>query len=168
MELHRPETTQKPTNLKTDSTFNESEVRKLLDNYHQAILDRDINKIMSFYSADVVAFDMVPPLQYVGRDNYRKSWEEAFAQSGGMTEDSGYDVHNQKIVAGNDIAFCFSLNHCYGPMKDGTDADMWMRCTQCLKKINGKWLIVHEQYSLPTDFETGKSVMDSKPETKLH
>lgn len=168
MELHRPETTTtKP--LKTDSNFRESEVRKVLNDFHQAILDQNINKLMTFYSSDVVAFDMVPPLQYVGRDNYRKSWEDAFAHSGKLDDkNSGYDVHDLKVVAGEDVAFCYALNHCYGPMDTGEKIDMWMRSTQCLKKINGKWLIVHEQYSLPTNFETGESLMDLKPESKLH
>ncbi len=169
MELHKPETDlNRP--LKTDSGHAEPEVRKLLDEYHEAVINQDIDKIMTFYSADVVAFDMVPPLQYVGREAYRKSWEKAF-ESGSENvkkEDTGYDVTNMKIVASNDVAFAFALNHCYGPMNDGTYMDMWMRSTQCLKKINGKWLIVHEQYSLPTDFETGESIMNAKPEDTFH
>lgn len=31
------------------------------------------------------------------------------------------------------------------------------------RKINGKWLIVHEQLSVPVDLASGKAMMDLKP-----
>lgn len=146
----------------------EIQIKKLMDNFRAAVLARDVDKIMSFYSSDVVAFDIIPPLQYIGAKAYRKSWEKAFLDSA-SSENWGYDIENLKITANEDVAFCHGLNHCYGSSKDGKKMDMWMRSTHCFKRQNDKWLITHEQFSVPVDFETGKAVMDLKPEkTNLH
>jgi ketosteroid isomerase-like protein len=41
--------------------------------------------------------------------------------------------------------------------------DMTMRATDVYRKVNGKWLIVHEHYSAPIDLATGKADLTSKP-----
>ena len=35
--------------------------------------------VMAVYSPNIVSFDIVPPLRYVGADNKRRAWQEAFA-----------------------------------------------------------------------------------------
>ena len=40
---------------------------------------------------------------------------------------------------------------------------MTFRLTDRLKKIKGKWLIVHEHGSFPVDLATGKADLLSKP-----
>ena len=57
----------------------------------------------------------------------------------------------------------YGLQHMTGTLKSGDKSDIWGRVTSGLKKINGRWLIVHDHGSLPADFETGKAVMDLKP-----
>lgn len=169
MELNKTQIGQ-TDKLKQYSTGDpESQIRELIDDFKQAMMSSDIDRIMSFYAPDVVAFDVIAPIQYVGRDAYRKSWEKAFADYGAPTENSGFEMHNLSISANDNLAFSYSLNHCFGKMKDGKDMDMWMRSTNCYKKINGKWLITHEQFSVPVDFESGKALMDLKPErNQLH
>ena len=44
----------------------ESEIRALLDSQSEAARIKDIDRLMSLYSHDIVYFDVVPPLQYVG------------------------------------------------------------------------------------------------------
>src|SRR5919106_1506991 len=44
----------------------QSEVRALLDSWSGAIRIKDIDRLMSLYSPDIVYFDVVPPLQYAG------------------------------------------------------------------------------------------------------
>jgi len=50
-----------------------------------------------------------------------------------------------------------------GTTNNGQKADRWLRWTACYSKINGKWLIVHEQVSVPFDLRNGKAMMDLKP-----
>jgi hypothetical protein len=44
----------------------QSEIKAFLDSRSEAISTGDLDRLMSFYSPDIVYFDIVPPLQYVG------------------------------------------------------------------------------------------------------
>jgi ketosteroid isomerase-like protein len=68
-----------------------------------------------------------------------------------------------RIVAGGDVAFIHALERLSGTLKNGQKSEVWVRATSGLQKIDGKWLIVHDHVSVPTDFETGKAVLDLKP-----
>jgi ketosteroid isomerase-like protein len=43
----------------------QTEVEALFDNRSEAIWTKEIDRLMSLYSPDIVYFDLVPPLQYV-------------------------------------------------------------------------------------------------------
>jgi ketosteroid isomerase-like protein len=64
---------------------------------------------------------------------------------------------------GDDVAFTHSLNRLSGTMTTGQKIGHWLRWTACWRSINGKWLIVHMQASVPVDLEHGKAVLDLKP-----
>lgn len=40
---------------------------------------------------------------------------------------------------------------------------MWVRATFCFQKIDGNWLIVHDQASVPFDLPSGKGATDLTP-----
>ena len=138
----------------------EAEIKRVLEGGVEAVRARDIDGVMSIYAPELVAFDIVPPLRYVGADAYRKPWEEVFSSFQGPI---GYEIHDLDITVGHDVAFGHSLNRLSGTMNTGQKADLWVRCTACLRKINGKWLIVHTQVLVPVDLETGKAVHSLKP-----
>jgi len=48
-------------------------------------------------------------------------------------------------------------------MTGGQKSDYWFRWTACFQKIDGKWLIMHDHTSLPTDFASGKAVQTLDP-----
>jgi uncharacterized protein (TIGR02246 family) len=138
----------------------EAAIRRLLDNSIKALHDKDIEGVMALYAPDVVSFDIVPPLQYKGADTFRKVWEEVFSVYQGPIN---YEIHDLDITVGDDIAFIHSLNRNSGTLITGQKADLWLRWTACFRKINGKWLIVHHQNSVPVDLATGKAVLDLTP-----
>jgi ketosteroid isomerase-like protein len=107
-----------------------------------------------------VSFDIVPPLRYIGADAFRKVWEEVFSSFQGPID---YEIHDLNITVGDDVAFTHSLNRISGTMNNGQKTDLWLRWTGCFRKINGKWLIVHHQNSVPVDLENGKAVLSLKP-----
>jgi ketosteroid isomerase-like protein len=72
-------------------------------------------------------------------------------------------MRNLSVTAGNDVAFCHGLNGSTGTNRDGAKVDMWWRATNCLRKIDGKWLITHAHSSEPFDMRTGKALFDLKP-----
>jgi ketosteroid isomerase-like protein len=75
-----------------------------------------------------------------------------------------YEVRDLTVTVGDDVAF----GHCFGRLS-GTlgngiaTGGMWVRGTFCFKKIDGTWLIVHDQASVPFDVATGKGVTDLEP-----
>jgi ketosteroid isomerase-like protein len=138
----------------------EAEIKRVLEGGVEAVRARDIDGVMSIYAPELVAFDIVPPLRYVGADAYRKPWEEVFSSFQGPI---GYEIHDLSITVGDDVAFTHSLNRISGTMNTGHKTDLWVRCTACLRKINGKWLIVHTQVSVPVDLEQGKAVLSLEP-----
>jgi hypothetical protein len=44
-----------------------NEIRGWLDRWTKAVIKQDVDAIMALYTDDVVAYDLVPPLAYVGK-----------------------------------------------------------------------------------------------------
>jgi uncharacterized protein (TIGR02246 family) len=143
-----------------NKAIDEAIIRRLIDGWAKAFRAKDIDGVMSNYAQDIVSFDLVPPLRYAGIDEYRKPWEETFPSFEGPID---YEVRDLHIATGDDVAFSHSLNRMSGTMKDEQKIDLWVRWTACFRKIDGKWLITHEQVSVPVDLESGKAVLDLKP-----
>jgi len=74
-----------------------------------------------------------------------------------------YEIRDLAITVSDDLAFSRSLNRMRATLKHGERTDFWLRWTACFRKIDGDWLIVHEQISVPTDFKTGKALLDLQP-----
>jgi uncharacterized protein (TIGR02246 family) len=140
-------------------TKNEAAIRELIDGLVTAIRAKNIDGVMSSYATDLVAFDIVPPLQFVGARAYNKPWQDVFERY----QKLDYEVRDLRITAGDDVAFSHSLNRIHGTMTNGQKTDLWLRSTACYCKIDGRWLIVHLQVSVPVDLATGKAVLDLKP-----
>ena len=138
----------------------ETAIKRVIEGGVNAVRNKDIGGVMSLYAPEVVSFDIVPPLRYVGADAFRNVWEEVFSSFQGPI---GYEMHDLTITVGDDVAFAHSLNRISGTMNNGQKTDLWLRWTACFRKINGKWLIVHHQNSVPVDLQHGKAVLDLKP-----
>src|SRR5215469_13027945 len=138
----------------------EAAIQRLLDEGIRSLRDKNIEGVMALYAPEVVSFDIVPPLQYKGAEAFRKRWEEVFSSFSGPI---GYELHDLSITVGEDVAFSHSLNRISGTMTTGQQTALWLRWTACFRKINGQWLIVHHQNSVPVDLEHGEAVLDGKP-----
>ena len=138
----------------------EAEIQRLLDEGIRALRDKNIEGVMSLYAPEVVSFDIVPPLRYLGAEAFRKVWEEVFSSYQGPI---GYEIHDLSITVGDDVAFTYSLNRISGTLTTGQQTDLWLRWTACWRSINGTWLIVHHQNSVPVDLRTGRAVLSLKP-----
>jgi ketosteroid isomerase-like protein len=66
-------------------------------------------------------------------------------------------------MAGDDVAFCHSLNRIDGTKTDGNKLKMWWRSTVCFRKIDNNWKIAHEHASVPFDVTSGFASLDLKP-----
>jgi len=146
--------------IENGQTNDEAQIRQLLDEWVDALWVKDVDKILLLYSPDVVTFDVVPPLQYIGTPAYGKSFRRMFdAFRGSIT----FETCDLSIAVGADVAFSHSLVRTIGTTNNGEKTDRWLRRTVCLRKVGGKWLIVHEHVSLPVDPESGNAVQDLQP-----
>jgi ketosteroid isomerase-like protein len=147
---------------KVHSANDDAAIRQWLDRWQKAFHDKDLNAIMSLYAPgnELVAFDIVPPLQYVGADAYQKDYADFLAQYDGPIDTEIRDLH---IVMGDDVAFMYCLERVSGTLKNGQKSDLWARATSGFRKINDRWLDVHDHISVPADFDTGKALLDLKP-----
>jgi uncharacterized protein (TIGR02246 family) len=140
----------------------QAEIRQLLDRWEKAAKRKDLAAIMSIYAPgqELVAYDIVPPLQYTGFDAYKKDYQEFLDQFQG-----GIDVeyHDLKIVTSDNLAFSRGLERMSGTLKSGEKFDAWVRFTECYRKTNGHWLAIHDHISVPVDLATGKAVLNLHP-----
>jgi uncharacterized protein (TIGR02246 family) len=146
----------------TSGNKNEAAIRNVYDRWAKAFGAHDIAGIMAVYAPGdaLVAYDVVPPLEYNGYDAYKKDYEEFLAMFDGPFT---VEFREMRVYAGADVGFVHTLERISGKMKDGKPLDMWIRATSGLRKINGKWLIVHDHISVPANFDTGKAEMGLKP-----
>ena len=139
----------------------EAQIYALIDAWVQAIRAKDVNGVMSHYAADIVTFDLAPPLQYVGAEVLRKNLQEWFATFRGPV---GYEMRDLSITASDDVAFCHSRNRISGTRTNGEETDVWVRATVCYRKIDGKWLVTHEHASVPFYMDGSyRAAVDLKP-----
>ncbi len=139
---------------------NDAEIRAVYDRWAKVFEARDIDGIMALYAPDVVAYDVVPPLQYKGRDAYRKDYLEFMGQYDGPIH---VEYRDTQVFSSGDVGFIHALERFTGKLKNGQQSDMWIRATSGVIKVNGKWLIIHDHISVPADFDTGKALFDLKP-----
>jgi ketosteroid isomerase-like protein len=138
----------------------QSEVRVLLDSRSEAIGAKDIDRLMSLYSPDVVYFDLVPPLRYTGAAVLRTRFLDWFSRWKSAIGQELRDVH---ILASGDIAAAHMLIRAGGTLKDGHKVGYWVRVSNFFQRSNRRWLITHEHVSLPVDLKSGRAVMDLVP-----
>jgi len=146
--------------METQRAMDEAEVRQRIDKLVAAIRVMDLDSAMSIYAPDIVSFDIEPPLQHVGAEAKRKNWSNAFST---YQRPLGYDIRDLAITVGDDVAFGHGLIRVSGTMTNGTRTEGWLRSTTCFRKINGTWLIVHDQVSAPLDLGSGRALLSLAP-----
>ena len=143
-----------------DKAGDGGQIRALIDDQIKAVRAKDVSGLLASYAPDVLVFDLVKPLQYHGSDALRKRAAEWLSSFEGPV---GYEVRDLSITAGDDVAFCHSLNRVTGTTTQGKKIDMSWRATLCCRKIDGKWMVTHGHSSVPFDMESGKASLDLKP-----
>lgn len=144
----------------TLQTTARDEIRAAIDDWIEAVQARDVDRIMALYAPEVVSFDAIVALQFKGWDAYRDHWRACLDMSPG---EMVFRVQDLTVTAEREIAFGHYLVNCGGTNDKGELQSGWMRATVCWRRIDGRWRIVHEHFSAPFDFESGKALLDLKP-----
>jgi len=140
----------------------DSELRALFDERAVAMGAKDIERVMALYAPDVVYFDLVPPLRYVGADALRARFLDWFPRWHGPI---GQQTQELEVSADDRVATAHMLVRAYGTMQDGRTVDYFVRVTNGCRRSDGGWRIIHEHVSLPVEMSTGRARMDLTPDT---
>jgi ketosteroid isomerase-like protein len=145
-----------------DSTMNpeESEVKALMDRRSEAFRLKDVERAMALFSADVVYFDLVPPLRYSGAAALRERFDDWFRR---WKSPIGQELRDLTVLARGDMAAAHMLIRTSGTLNDGRTVGYWVRTSDFCLRSNGKWLITHEHVSFPVDVRSGNAVMNLAP-----
>jgi ketosteroid isomerase-like protein len=87
-----------------------------------------------------------PPFLSRGLDAYMATWETFFSSS---EKPLAFDFHDVNVVAGEDVAFATAIGKCVDIDPNGKREDLEFRLTMGLRRIDGRWRIMHEHHSLP-------------------
>jgi uncharacterized protein (TIGR02246 family) len=140
------------------STTHRAEIDALFQELARAHADHDADAIAGAYTPDAVIFDLSPPLGHRGmtRDSvatWLAGWEGPIH----------IDAVDARLTVDGDLAFVSALNNMRG-RQGGKDQDMWYRTTICLRRIGGRWRIVHDHSSVPFYMDGSyRAAVDLKP-----
>jgi ketosteroid isomerase-like protein len=138
----------------------QAEIRQHVDKIIEGLRAKDLEGLKRLYATDVVSFDVEPPLQHVGVDAKLKNWASVFA----FFQEINYEVRDLVLTVDETVAFGHGFGRLSGTLKNGAaTSGIWVRATFCFRKIDGDWLIAHDQVSVPFDMASGKGVVDLEP-----
>lgn len=144
---------------RTQMTSQQSWIEVLLNRRAEACREKNIDRLMSVYSPEIVYFDVVPPLHgFIGLDAVRANFQRWFDEYDGKID---LETRDQRVTVDGDVAFAHMLHINKGNVnfKRAGLSEAWVRSTVCCRRANREWLITHEHISRPFDPESGKAVM---------
>jgi ketosteroid isomerase-like protein len=129
------------------------EIRTWLDT---GVLSRNLDELMAYYGPtdDAIVYDMLyPPGEFRGMQEIRVG----FAPVMDFTDPH---VNILDFVVDSDGVFAVQIDtqDITLTKKDGTKSNFYLRQSDCMRRMNGKWYSVFEEISTPVDAKTGKSV----------
>ena len=122
-----------------NDTANE-DIRRLIDDWAQAVRRGDIERIVSDHLDDIVMLDVPEPVCMTGLDAYRETWALFFRHNASGPE--RFVVEDLAVTAGADVAFAHGLLRIGG-------GEPRCRLTMGLMKVDGRWWVSHEHHSMP-------------------
>jgi ketosteroid isomerase-like protein len=121
---------------------------------------KDLDRLMAFHAPDVVYFDIVPPLRYVGAAALRARFADWFGRFDGPI---GLEVRDLDASVSGDVAAAHMLVRASGTLVGGPVVGYWVRATTVLRRSEGRWAITHEHVSAPVDLASRSAVLDLEP-----
>jgi uncharacterized protein (TIGR02246 family) len=128
---------------------NATQIRRLIENWADAVHRGDLAAVLADHSDDIVMFDVPPPDDGVrGIAAYRETWPPFFTwQTGGAT----FEVVDLEVVSGADVAFAYALLRCGTPDEHAEHPERRLRITFGLQRRDGAWQVRHEHHSFPLE-----------------
>jgi uncharacterized protein (TIGR02246 family) len=135
--------------LQEASSKDEMDIQALIQRWAKAVREENRPGIRADHDSDMLMFDVPPPFLSRGLDAYMATWEKFW--SSWSEKPVAFDFHDVKITAGNDVAFATAIGRCAGVDVKGKREELEFRLTMGLRKIGGRWRVMHEHHSLPAE-----------------
>lgn len=141
-----------------------SKVQDVLENYKSAVYEKDAEKLLSAYAADVHIYDCWGNWECKGISSWRENVMQWFNN---LREEEillKVEFNDLTIEENTNVAFvhCAVSYDAYSEKSGEKLRQMTNRFTFGLKNVNESWLITHEHSSLPIDMQTGKGIFNLK------
>jgi uncharacterized protein (TIGR02246 family) len=132
----------------TKESLNEDvrSISDLIDRWARAVRNEDLAAIRSDHDTNILMFDVPPPFLSRGIDAYMETWRLFFSN---VEKPFTFSFEDVEVTAGSDIAFATAKGRCVNIDRAGNREPLEFRLTIGLKKIDGKWRVMHEHHSLP-------------------
>ena len=126
----------------------QTQIKALVEAWADAVRRHDFPGILADHDQDIVMFDVPPPLQSRGLDEYKKTWDLFFRYH---APTQAFDIEELAITAGEEVAFAVAILRCGSATVSGPaeEAGFLFRLTVGLRKVGDDWRIVHEHHSVP-------------------
>jgi ketosteroid isomerase-like protein len=145
--------------MTTQHAQDEVDIRQRVDTLVESVRTRDLDGIKTMFAPNLVSFDIEPPLRHLGAEAKWNNWIKVFT----VYQAIDYEIRDLTVQVSGDLAVVYAVNHISGTLRSGDKNGYWLRWTAVFRKIDGTWLITHDQVSVPTDFATGRSKLDLEP-----
>jgi len=134
---------------KQSGSEDETAIRNVIESWAAAVRRHDLFGILAHHEQDIVMFDVPPPLQSRGMDEYKKTWDLFFRYH---KPSQAFDIEELAITAGEDVAFAVVIMRCGSGTFSGPaeESGFLFRLTIGLRNIDGDWRIAHEHHSVPS------------------
>jgi ketosteroid isomerase-like protein len=134
------------TGMQRPASNDEVEIRGLIERWAKAVREENREAIRADHDPGILMFDVPPPFLSRGLDAYMATWETFFACS---EKPVGFAFHDVEVTCGQDVAFATATGRCINTEANGKREPLEFRLTMGLRKIAGKWRVMHEHHSLP-------------------
>jgi len=124
----------------------EAEIRHLIASWSKAVRDENRAGIRKDHDENILMFDVPPPFQSRGIEAYMATWDLFFSMAERPVQ---FDFTEVSVTAGVDVAFATAVGHCINVDSQGLREPLDFRLTMGLRKVDGKWRVMHEHHSLP-------------------
>lgn len=133
------------------------EIQLAMDAWKEALYHKDLEKMHRNYAIDYCLFDVKQSVNSV--EGSKELWQECFP----FFDKPKVEYKDMVIHASDDMAIVHFRSRISGmvePMPEEME-NTWLRGTVGYRKIDGKWMCIHEHISFPVDCETMKIASDT-------
>jgi uncharacterized protein (TIGR02246 family) len=143
-----------------DTASDESEIRRLMNEWREALCAKDADRMVAHYAPHVLLFEVTPPYQHKGPETYRANWQACFPH---LPPSLGSETREMAVTVKGDLAFAHGLHRLTDKITGKAATCGWVRVTVCFQRREGRWQVVHEHASVPFDPMTSKAVFIDQP-----